>query len=209
MSNLFGNSMTMNIILIVIVVAVIIFAVVSSVMGKKAQKLEREKRKKQVKDKIKQYIKETDNRKNLRLEYEKVIVRKGKEYKYRDIFDVIVDIYEARTNNFLEQKAFEIEGISKKISKKQYETTWTVNQEIDLEEAKRRINIIEKKVKLTKEEKKAQKEQTKKEIKQQRQEMLKKREEERNLRKAGKKTAASGHPEDKPKPKVEKFVPRK
>lgn len=145
--------MTMNVILVVIIFAVIIFAVVSSIMGRKAQRIEREKRKKQVKDKIKQYIKDTDNRKNLRLEYEKVIARKGKEFKYQDIFDVIVDIYEAKTNTFLEQKAFEIEGISKKISKKQYETTWIVNQEINLEETKHRIEISEKKVKLTKEKK--------------------------------------------------------
>ncbi|WHQ37543.1 hypothetical protein [Spiroplasma sp. SV19] len=204
MSNFLGGSMTMNVILVVIVIAVIIFAIVSSIMGRKAQRLEREKRKKQVKDKIKQYIKETDNRKNLRLEYEKVIARKGKEFKYRDIFDVIVDIYEAKTNSFLEQKAFEIEGISKKISKKQYETTWTVNQEIDLDETKHRIEISEKKVKLTKEEKKAAKITAKQEYEAHRAEMVKKREEERKMRKAGHLPA-----DERPKPKPEKFVPRK
>ncbi|AXF96637.1 hypothetical protein [Spiroplasma phoeniceum] len=204
MSNFLGGSMTMNVILVVIVVAVIIFAIVSSIMGRKAQRIEREKRKKQVKDKIKQYIKDTDNRKNLRLEYEKVIARKGKEFKYRDIFDVIVDIYEAKTNAFLEQKAFEIEGISKKNSKKQYETTWIVNQEIDLEETKHRIEISEKKVKLTKEEKKAAKITARKEYEAHRAEMLKKREEERKLRKAGQLSV-----DERPKPKPEKFVPRK
>jgi ABC-type multidrug transport system fused ATPase/permease subunit len=194
----------MNIILVVIVVAVIIFTIVSSIMGRKAQRIEREKRKKQVKNKIKQYIKDTDNRKNLRLEYEKVIARKGKEFKYRDIFDVIVDIYEAKTNYFLEQKAFEIEGISKKISKKQYETTWIVNQEIDLEETKCRIEISKKKVKLTKEEKKAAKIAERKEYEAYRAEMLKKREEERKLRKNGQLLV-----DERSKPKPEKFVPRK
>lgn len=204
MSNFLGGSMTMNVILVVIVVAVIIFAIVSSIMGRKAQRIEREKRKKQVKDKIKQYIKDNDNRKNLRLEYEKVIARKGKEFKYRDIFDVIVDIYEAKTNAFLEQKAFEIEGISKKISKKQYETTWIVNQEINLEETKHRVEISEKKVKLTKEEKKAAKIAARKEYEAHSAEMLKKREEERKLRKAGQLPV-----DERPKPKPEKFVPRK
>ncbi|UZQ30987.1 MAG: hypothetical protein OHM56_05690 [Spiroplasma phoeniceum] len=204
MSNFLGGSMTMNVILVAIVFAVIIFAIVSSIMGRKAQRIEREKRKKQVKDKIKQYIKDNDNRKNLRLEYEKVIARKGKEFKYRDIFDVIVDIYEAKTNSFLEQKAFEIEGISKKISKKQYETNWIVNQEIDLEETKHRIEIIEKKVKLTKEEKKAAKISARKKYEAHRAEMLKKREEERKLRKAGQLPF-----DERPKPKPEKFVPRK
>ena len=202
MSNFLGGSMTMNVILVVIIFAVIIFAVVSSIMGRKAQRIEREKRKKQVKDKIKQYIKDTDNRKNLRLEYEKVIARKGKEFKYQDIFDVIVDIYEAKTNTFLEQKAFEIEGISKKISKKQYETTWIVNQEINLEETKHRIEISEKKVKLTKEEKKGAKIAAKKEYETHRAEMIKKHEEERKMRKVG------HHPVEEC-PKAEKFVPRK
>ncbi|WP_338954495.1 hypothetical protein [Spiroplasma endosymbiont of Polydrusus cervinus] len=202
MSNFLGGSMTMNVILVVIVFAVIIFAIVSSIMGQKAQRIEREKRKKQVKDKIKQYIKDTDNRKNLRLQYEKVIARKGKEFKYRDIFDVIVNIYEAKTNAFLEQKAFEIEGISKKISKKQYETTWIVNQEINLEETKHRIEISEKKVKLTKEEKKATKIAAKKEYEAHCAEMIKKREEERKMRKVG-------HCPVEKRPKAEKFVPRK
>lgn len=204
MSNFLGGSMTMNVILIVIVVAVIIFAIVSSIMGRKAQRIEREKRKKQVKDKIKQYIKYNDNRKNLRLEYEKVIARKGKEFKYRDIFDVIVDIYEAKKNAFLEQKAFEIEGISKKNSKKQYETTWIVNQEIDLEETKHRIEISEKRVKLTKEEKKEVKIAARKEYEAHSAEMLKKREEERKFQKAGQLPV-----DERPKPKPEKFVPRK
>ncbi|AGM25269.1 hypothetical protein [Spiroplasma chrysopicola] len=205
MSDFLGGGATMNIILIIIVLAVIIFAIVSSIMGRKAQKLEREKRKKQVKDKIKEYIKETDNRKNLRLEYEKVIARKGKEYKYRDLFDVIVDIYEAKTNSFLEQKAFEIEGISKKVGKKQYETTWIVNQEIDLVEAKKRIDIIEKKVKLTKEQQKEQKINSKKEFQRQREEMAKKRAEERKMRKEG---TLPSEP-IAPRPKAEKFSPRK
>ncbi|WP_374696604.1 hypothetical protein [Spiroplasma endosymbiont of Polydrusus formosus] len=202
MSFFWGGSITTNVILVVIVFAVIIFAVVSSIVGRKAQRIEREKRKKQVKDKIKQYIKDTDNRKNLRLEYDKVIARKGKEFKYRDIFDVIVDIYEAKTNSFLEQKAFEIEGISKKISKKQYETTWIVNKEINLEETKHKIEISDKKVKLTKEEKKAAKIAAKKKYEKHRTEMLKKHEKERKIRKVG-------HRQVEERPKAEKFVPRK
>lgn len=204
MSNFFGGSTIMNVILIIIITTVIIFAIVSSIMGRKTQRIEREKRKKQVKDKIKQYIKNIDNRKNLRLEYEKVIARKGKEFKYRDIFDVIVDIYEAKTNIFLEQKAFEIEGISKNINRKQYETLWTVNKEINLEETKRRIAISEKKIKLTKEEKKTAKIILKKKYEAYRAEIFKKREEERKMRKSGQLFI-----NERIKLKSEKFVPRK
>ncbi len=64
--------------------------------------------------------------------------------------------------------------------------------------------IKNKKVKLTKEEKKAAKIAARKEYEAHRAEMLKKREEERKLRKAGQLPV-----DERPKPKPEKFVPRK
>lgn len=194
-----GFSGTTGIILVLIVATVIIFSVVSTILGKKGQKKEREKRKRQVKDEIKQYIRLNDNRRNLRLEYDKVVSRRGKEYKYRDIFDVIVNIYDAKSNTFLEEKAYEIEGISQKVSKKVYETKWKVNQELDVEEAKKRIEIIEKKIKLTKEEKIEQKKATKLKEKEEREEMIKRRKEQK---KANPEIAME-------RPKAEKFAPRK
>lgn len=204
MSNFTNSNMLMNIILIIIIIAVVIFAIISSIMGRKSQKIEREKRKKQVKDKIKQFIKDKYNRKNLRLEYEKVIALKGKEFKYRDIFDVIVDIYEAKKNSFLEQRAFEIEGISKKINKKQYETIWIVNKEIDLEETKYRIQIIEKKIKLTKAEKKAIKIAKKKEYELHYNSIIKNNKNKWKFRKIDK-----FYDNKHLKSKTEKFIPRK
>ncbi len=148
---------TMNIVLIVIVVGVIVFAIVSAVVSRKNKRLERQKRKKEVKYKIKAFLKTHDNLRNVRLEYEKVAARKGKEYKYRDIFDVIVDIYDSKTNKLISTRAFEIEGMSKKITKKNFETTWVVNVELDLADTRRQIGIVEGTVKLSNEEKIAQK----------------------------------------------------
>lgn len=148
---MFGGS-SMNIIIIVIVVAVVIFAVVSTIMGRKNNRLEKEKRKKEVKSAIKQYIKAHESLTNLKIEYKKVVARKGKTYKYRDIFDVIVVISEAKTNKFIAEKSFEIEGINKKINKKNYTTDWKVNRELDLEMTRKEILIAENKIKLSKDE---------------------------------------------------------
>lgn len=142
------------ILLVIVVVIVLVFIIISSITSKKNQKREQTKRKKVVREEIKSYLAKEMNLKNLRLEYEKVYARKGVEYKYRDVFDVIVQLYDAKTNKLIAIKAFEIEGMTTRADRKTYTTTWNVNGESDIEDTKRRIAIAEKKVKLTKEEKK-------------------------------------------------------
>jgi hypothetical protein len=101
-----------------IVVVVLVFIIVSSITGKKARKKEQEKRKRVVKDEIKAYLAKVKNQKNISVDYEKVFARKGPEYRYRDIFDVVVRILSPKDGSVLETKSFEIEGITTKVSKK-------------------------------------------------------------------------------------------
>nr|WP_245594783.1 hypothetical protein [Mesoplasma photuris] len=157
----------MSIILIILLVVVIVFVIVTTITGRKASKKEKAKRYKEVRDRIKHHILKTENKKNLRIEFEKVYSRKGAEYKYRDVFDVIVEIIDPKTNQILEVRAYEIEGITTKVDKKNYKTDWIVNGIIDLDDAKKRISIAEKEIKLTKEEKsllKKQERQTEKDL---------------------------------------------
>ncbi|WFQ91870.1 hypothetical protein MFERI14815_00483 [Mycoplasma feriruminatoris] len=149
---------TSTILMIVLLVFVIGFVVWSTITGKKANKKEKEKRYNQVREKIKEYILVNENKKNLRIEFEKVYARKGAEYKYRDVFDVIVQLIEPKTQKIIETRAYEVEGLTTKVNKSQYNTEWMVNSQIDLEETKRRIAIGEKTIKLTKAEKQKLKE---------------------------------------------------
>lgn len=146
---------TMNIVLIVVLVAVVIFVIVTTITGRKASKKEKAKRYQEVREQIKGYIAKQEQRRNLRIEFEKVYARKGAEYKYRDVFDVVVELIEPKTNKVLEIRAYEIEGLTTKIDKKNYKTNWVVNGTLDLDETKRRIAIAEKEIKLTKDEKQA------------------------------------------------------
>ncbi|KNG79598.1 hypothetical protein [Mycoplasma sp. HU2014] len=135
-------------------VFIIGFVIWSTLTSRKANKKEKEKRYQQVRDKIKQYIAINESRKNLRIEFEKVYSRRGAEYKYRDVFDVIVHLVSPKTQEIIEVRAYEVEGLTTKINKNDYKTDWIVNARLDLEETKRRIAIGEKEIKLTKEEKK-------------------------------------------------------
>ncbi|PPE05214.1 hypothetical protein [Williamsoniiplasma lucivorax] len=144
---------TMTIVLLVVLIGVIIFVIVTTITGRKASKKEKEKRYQEVREKIKGFIAKEEGRKNLRIEFQKVYARKGVEYKYRDVFDVVVEIIEPKTNKILEIKAYEVEGITTKIDKKNYKTDWMVNSVLELEETKKRIAISEKEIKLTKDEK--------------------------------------------------------
>ncbi|WP_339021543.1 hypothetical protein [Spiroplasma endosymbiont of Atherix ibis] len=147
------SSSISTIVIGVVVLVVLVFVIVSSITSKKAQKVEQQKRKKVVKEEIKNYLAKSQNIKNIKVEYEKVYARKGPEYKYRDVFDVVVQMYEPKTNKLISTNAYEVEGITTKSGKNNYVTAWQVNGEIDLENTKRRIAIAEKKVKLTKQEK--------------------------------------------------------
>ncbi|AGR42006.1 hypothetical protein [Spiroplasma diminutum] len=150
---MFLSSSASTIVIGVVVLVVLVFVIVSSITSKKAQKVEQQKRKKVVREEIKSYLAKTQNIKNIKVEYEKVYARKGAEYKYRDVFDVVVQMYEPKTNKLISVNAYEVEGITTKSGKNNYVTAWQVNGEIDLENTKRRIAIAEKKVKLTKQEK--------------------------------------------------------
>ncbi|ARU91959.1 hypothetical protein SCLARK_001438 [Spiroplasma clarkii] len=149
------------------------------------------------------------NQKNLRIEYEKVFARKGPEYKYRDVFDVIVQMYDAKTNKLMDIKAFEIEGITTRADRKTVTTTWNVNGESDIEDTKRRIAIAEKKVKLTKEEKKALKADEVHRAKLEAQKVKEKQKELKALRIEAKKTPVSNVIDPEKKAGTVKFVPRR
>ncbi|CBV67071.1 Putative Hypothetical transmembrane protein [Mycoplasma leachii 99/014/6] len=172
--------------MIVLLVFVVGFVIWSTITGKKANKKEKEKRYNQVRSKIKEYILKNEHKKNLRIEFEKVYARKGAEYKYRDVFDVIVQLIEPKTQKIIEIRAYEVEGLTTKINKSQYNTEWIVNSQIDLEETKRRIAIGEKTIKLTKAEKQKLKEVEKmqaKKLAQQEKEQLKKAKEKQKSQK--------------------------
>jgi len=155
------GSVTIDIVLVVIVVGVVIFSIVSSILNKKNRQKEKDKRKKEVKEKIKEFIKEKENVKNIGVEFEKVIACKGKKYKNRDVFEVIIKIFDPKTNKLIEERAYEIEGISIEVAKKKYRHEWVINSRLDLEHTKRRFKIIEGKIKLNKNEKKLQRKQYK------------------------------------------------
>ncbi len=149
-----GSSAMIEIILAVCIVGIIIFIIITSILNKKTQRKEKEKRKREVREKIKSFIKERENRQNLYIQFEKVLARKGKEFKNRDVFEVIINIYDAKSRNHIEDRAYEIEGISIPIDKKNYTHEWVVNSKLDLSTTRRRIGIIEGNIKLSKEEKK-------------------------------------------------------
>ncbi|ACU78330.1 hypothetical protein [Mycoplasma mycoides] len=177
---------TSTILMIVLLVFVVGFVIWSTITGKKANKKEKEKRYNQVREKIKEYILKNEHKKNLRIEFEKVYARKGAEYKYRDVFDVIVQLIEPKTQKVIEIRAYEVEGLTTKVNKSQYNTEWIVNSQIDLEETKRRIAIGEKTIKLTKAEKQKLKEVEKiqaKKLAQQEKEQLKKAKEKQKSQK--------------------------
>jgi len=153
------SSLSIDIVLGVIVVGVVIFTIVSSILNKKNRQKEKDKRKKEVREKIKDFIKEKENVKNIGVDFEKVVACKGKKYKNRDVFEVIIKIFDPKTNKEIEKRAYEIEGISIEIGKKKYRHEWVINSRLDLEHTLKRFKIIEGKIKLTKNEKKLQRKQ--------------------------------------------------
>lgn len=202
-----GGNPTMAIILVVVLVIVVGFVIFSSITGKKARKKEASQRKKVVRDEIKTYLFKVENTKNVSVEFEKVAARKGPEYKYRDVFDVIVNISAPKTAQIIDTRSYEIEGKTTKIDKKNYKTDWVVVGVTDLEETRRRVSISEKKVKLTKEEKSLFKKQEKEKLI----EMKKQQKEELVTAKANRKNPSPADPEKEKllKKSTVKFVPRR
>ncbi|WP_338982373.1 hypothetical protein [Spiroplasma endosymbiont of Eupeodes luniger] len=128
-----------------LIIIIVVVMIVSSIRKRKQDKIEKEKRQKEVRDKIKHYLKINDNIAHKRIEYDKVIARAGKDYKYRDVFDVVIKLYDSKSNALYATKAFEVEGLTKQLSKKEYETTWKVNHELELEATLIRLQKEQKK----------------------------------------------------------------
>ncbi|PPE06240.1 hypothetical protein [Mesoplasma corruscae] len=145
------------IVLLIMIIVVIAFVVITTITGRKAAKKEKAQRYKAVRDEIKTFIAKTENKKNIRVEFTKVFARKGPEYKYRDVFDVIIELIEPKTQKLIEKRAYEVEGITQKVDKKNYTTSWIVNNKLDLQATEQRVAIGQKEIKLSREEIKAMK----------------------------------------------------
>lgn len=120
---------------------VLVIFIISSVGSRKRKREEKQKRQKEVKDVIKVYMRDELDLRHKTIEFDQVIARSSKEYRYRDVFDVVVKLYDSKKNDLFATKAFEVEGFAKQISKKEFETIWKVNGELDLDETLKRINL--------------------------------------------------------------------
>lgn len=127
--------------LIAVVLIIFIFTTISS---KKKKKEEKKHRQKEVKNVIKTFMRDELKLQHKTVEFEQVVSRSSKEYRYRDVFDVVVKLYDSKKNNLFATKAFEVEGFTKQLSKKQFETIWKVNCELDLAETMKRIEFAKK-----------------------------------------------------------------
>lgn len=137
----FGSSWWM---LLLMAVVLVIF-VVSSIGSRKRKKQEKQKRQKEVKEVIKNYMRDELNLRHKTVEFDQVVARSSKDYRYRDVFDVVVKLYDSKKNDLYDTKAFEVEGFAKQISKKEFETIWKVNTELNLEETLNRLNLEKRK----------------------------------------------------------------
>ncbi len=123
---------------------VLIIFIFTTISAKKKKKEEKKQRQKEVKNVIKIFMRDELKLQHKTVEFEQVVSRNSKEYRYRDVFDVIVKLYDSKKNNLFATKAFEVEGFTKQLSKKQFETIWKVNCELDLEETLKRIELSKK-----------------------------------------------------------------
>ncbi|WP_342260944.1 hypothetical protein [Spiroplasma endosymbiont of Notiophilus biguttatus] len=127
--------------LIGIVLIIFIFTTISA---KKKKKEEKKQRQKEVKNIIKSFMRDELKLQHKTVEFEQVVSRSSKEYRYRDVFDVIVKLYDSKKNDLFATKAFEVEGFTKQLAKKEFETIWKVNCELDLEETLKKIEMSKK-----------------------------------------------------------------
>lgn len=126
---------------------VLVIFIVSSIGSKKRKREEKQKRQKEVKEVLKNYMRDELNLRHKTVEFDQVIARSSKDYRYRDVFDVVVKLYDSKKNDLYATKAFEVEGFAKQISKKEFETIWKVNCELDLEETLKRVTLEKRKTK--------------------------------------------------------------
>lgn len=137
----FGSSWWM---LLLMAVVLVIF-IVSSIGSRKRKKQEKQKRQKEVKEVIKNYMRDELSLRHKTVEFDQVVARSSKDYRYRDVFDVVVKLYDSKKNDLYDTKAFEVEGFAKQISKKEFETIWKVNTELNLEETLNRLTLEKRK----------------------------------------------------------------
>jgi len=139
------NSSWLMLGLIVVVAIIFIFTTISS---KKKKKEEKKRRQKEVKNVIKSFMRQKLNLQHKTIEFEQVVPRSSKEFRYRDVFDVIVKLYDSKKNDLFATKAFEVEGFTKQLSKKEFETIWKVNCELDLAQTIKNIEFSKKRTKI-------------------------------------------------------------
>ncbi|WP_342276653.1 hypothetical protein [Spiroplasma endosymbiont of Nebria brevicollis] len=130
-------------------VVVIIF-ILTTISSKKKKKEEKSRRQKEVKQVIKNFMREELQLQHKTIEFEQVVSRSSKEFRYRDVFDVIVKLYDSKKNDLYATKAFEVEGFTKQLSKKEFETIWKVNRELVLDETIKSIQLSKKRSKKVK-----------------------------------------------------------
>ncbi|WP_342258091.1 hypothetical protein [Spiroplasma endosymbiont of Nomada ruficornis] len=123
---------------------VLIIFIFTTISAKKKKKEEKKQRQKEVKNIIKSFMRDELKLQHKTVEFEQVVSRSSKEYRYRDVFDVIVKLYDSKKNDLFATKAFEVEGFTKQLSKKELETIWKVNCELDLEETLKKIEMSKK-----------------------------------------------------------------
>ncbi|WP_342253494.1 hypothetical protein [Spiroplasma endosymbiont of Zeiraphera isertana] len=123
---------------------VLIIFIFTTISAKKKKKEEKKQRQKEVKKIIKSFMRDELKLQHKTVEFEQVVSRSSKEYRYRDVFDVIVKLYDSKKNDLFATKAFEVEGFTKQLSKKEFETIWKVNCELDLEETLKKIEMSKK-----------------------------------------------------------------
>lgn len=130
--------------MLLLMVVILAIFIVSSIGSRKRKREEKQKRQKEVKEALKYFMRDNLNLRHKTVEFDQVVSRSSKDYRYRDVFDVIIKLYDSKRNDLYATKAFEIEGFTKQISKKHFETIWKVNGELDLNETLKRINLQKK-----------------------------------------------------------------
>lgn len=128
----------------VIIIGIIIFIVYKGFKKKKTEKIEQHKREDEVIKEIKKYLSEINKLKNVSIKFVKVVARSGKLYKYRDVFDVFVEIKNIKKNKIIRKNAYEVEGIATQgiENKKEINVKWFINKEFEYEKHWKLINDL-------------------------------------------------------------------
>jgi predicted negative regulator of RcsB-dependent stress response len=103
-------------ILIIFFIIIFIFSAYTSYKKKNNKKNNEEK---EVKKKIKLYLKEKSQIKHKIIEFEKVISKSYKKSR-RNIYEVFINLYDAKTKELFTKKCCEIEGFSESLDKKNF-----------------------------------------------------------------------------------------